>query len=127
MLTRSQTNNSNNNAKVANVSKIAKVANVANVANVAKVAKVAKVANNTSVRMVTRSQTNKVSQVNYYESESDCEIHGPTVQSRRIVMEIDEIPRIVTRSVAKAQMESSDIDFDGASKIWRKTHPKRCR
>ena len=113
MLTRSQTNNSNNNAKVA------KIANVANVA---------KVANNTSVRMVTRSQTNKEPQVNYCESESDCEIHGPTVQSRRIVMEIDEMPRIMTRSVAKAQMEKCvDIDFDGASKIWRKTHPNRCR
>ena len=119
MLTRSQTNNSN-----ANITKVAKVAKVA---NVTKVTKVANVANNTSVRMVTRSQTNKVSQVNYCESESDCEIHGPTVQSRRIVMEIDEMPRIMTRSVAKAQMQSSDIDFDGASKIWRKTHPKRCR
>jgi hypothetical protein len=123
MLTRSQTNNSNNNAKVAKVANVSKVAKVAKVANVSKVAKVANVANNTSVRMVTRSQTNKVSQVN----ESDCEIHGPTVQSRRIVMEIDEMPRIVTRSVAKAQMESSDIDFDGASKIWRKTHPNRYR
>ena len=106
MLTRSQTNNSN--------------ANITNVSNVTKVAKVAKVSTNTSVRMVTRSQTNKGPQVNYCESESEseCEIHGPTVQSRRIVMEIDEMPRIVTRSVAKAQMQSSDIDFDGASKIW---------
>ena len=75
--------------------------------------------------MVTRSQTNKVPEINYYESESDCEIHGPTVQSRRIVMDIDEMPRIVTRSVAKAQ--NLDIDFDDASKIWRKTHPNRCR
>ena len=111
MLTRSQTNNSNANIKVANAN--TKVAN----ANT-------KVANNTSVRMVTRSQTNKVSQVN----ESECEIHGPTVQSRRIIMEIDEMPRMATRSVVKAQMQKSvDIDFDGASNIWRKTHPNRCR
>ena len=104
MLTRSQTNNSNANIKVANAN--------------------TKVANNTSVRMVTRSQTNKVSQVN----ESECEIHGPTVQSRRIIMEIDEMPRMATRSVVKAQMQKSvDIDFDGASNIWRKTHPNRCR
>jgi hypothetical protein len=110
MLTRSQTNNSN--AKVANT----KVAN--------NNAKVAKVSNLTSVRMVTRSQTNKVSQVN----ESECEIHGPTVQSRRIVMDIDEMPRMATRSVVKAQMQKCvDIDFDGASNIWRKTHPNRCR
>jgi hypothetical protein len=91
-------------------------------------ANIAKVSTNASIRMVTRSQTNKGPQVNYYESDSDCEINGPTVQSRRIVMDIDEIPRIVTRSVAKAQMgKCVDIDFDGASKIWRKTHPNRYR
>ena len=123
MLTRSQTNNSNSNVNdIANANvKVAK----SKVSNV----KVSN-ANNTSVRMVTRSQTNKVPQVNYCESESesDCEIHGPTVQSRRIVMEIDEMPRIATRSVVKAQMEKCvDIDFDGASNIWRKTHPNRCR
>jgi len=112
MLTRSQTNNSNANTKVANAN--TKVANNNAKSNVT----------NTSVRMVTRSQTNKVSQVN----ESDCEIHGPTVQSRRIVMDIDEMPRMATRSVVKAQMQKSvDIDFDGASNIWRKTHPNRCR
>jgi len=101
MHTRSQTNNSNSN-----------------------------VANNTIVRMVTRSQTNKVPQVNYCESESEseCEIHGPTVQSRRIVMDIVEMPRMATRSVVKAQMQKCvNIDFDGASNIWRKTHPNRCR
>jgi hypothetical protein len=80
--------------------------------------------------MVTRSQSNKVPQVNYCESESesDCEIHGPTVQSRRIVMDIVEMPRMATRSLVKAQMQKCvDIDFDGASNIWRKTHPNRCR
>ncbi len=125
MLTRSQTNNSNANTKVANAN--TKVANantkVAN-ANTKVSNNNASVVTNTSVRMVTRSQTNKVSQVN----ESECEIHGPTVQSRRIIMEIDEIPRMATRSVVKAQMQKSvDIDFDGASNIWRKTHPNRCR
>lgn len=99
-----------------------------------------------SNRMVTRSQTNKRPRVNYYEGESDVEIydkcdseyeymsdedddddvqiHRPTTQSRRIIQEVEELPRMMTRSAAKAQIQ---IDFDGASRAWRKTHPNRCR
>lgn len=94
-----------------------------------------------SSRMVTRSQTNNRPRVNYYEGDSDVEtnndcdseyeymseeeedmqIHGPTTQSRRIIQDVEVLPRMMTRSAAKAQIQ---IDFDGASRAWRKAHHK---
>jgi len=124
MLTRSQTKNSNFSIKITPTKKVVVELH----------------------RMVTRSQTknNKRPQINYYEGDDDSEyeykseseyeselepvkIHGPTTQSRRIVLDTYDVPRMVTRSVTKAQKQNLDIDFDGASKIWRKTHPNRWR
>lgn len=70
--------------------------------------------------MVTRSQINMTIE----EVDDEVKVHRPTVNNRRIIVDSDEsAPRMVTRSMTLA----SQIDFDGASRAWRKANPNRHR
>jgi hypothetical protein len=51
-------------------------------------------------------------------------VHRPTTNNRKIIVDADDsAPRMVTRSMTLA----SQIDFDGASRAWRKANPNRHR
>ena len=53
------------------------------------------------------------------------EVHRPTTNNRRIIVDADDsAPRMFTRSMTLA---SQEIDFDGASRAWRKANPNRHR
>ena len=55
------------------------------------------------------------------------EVHRPTTNNRRIIVDADEsAPRMVTRSMLQAK-QAQEIDFDGASRAWRKANPNRHR
>lgn len=55
-------------------------------------------------------------------------VHRPTVNNRRIIVDADEsAPRMVTRSMTLASQAKQEIDFDGASRAWRKANPNRQR
>ena len=105
MLTRSQTKNSSsssNNKVFSNSSSNSKVFS--------------------SSRMVTRSQINMTITEN---DDEEVKVHRPTVNNRKIIVDADEsAPRMVTRSMTLA---SQEIDFDGASRAWRKANPNRHR
>ena len=54
----------------------------------------------------------------------EVKVHRPTTNNRKIIVDADEsAPRMVTRSMSQAQ----EIDFDGASRAWRKANPNRQR
>jgi hypothetical protein len=54
--------------------------------------------------------------------EEEVKVHRPTTNNRKIIVDADESShRMVTRSM------SNDIDFDGASRAWRKANPNRHR
>jgi len=75
-------------------------------------------------RMVTRSQIN----MTVKEEEEDVKVHRPTTHSRRIIVDSDDsAPRMVTRSMTLANQVKQEIDFDGASRAWRKANPNRHR
>ena len=87
--------------------------------------------------MVTRSQINmtieeipspkdKVPSPKEYE----VKVHRPTTNNRKIIVDADEsAPRMVTRSMTLASQtkQAQEIDFDGASRAWRKANPNRQR
>jgi hypothetical protein len=57
--------------------------------------------------------------------EYEVNVHRPTINNRRIIVDADDsAPRMVTRSMTLA---SQEIDFDGASRAWRKANPNRHR
>lgn len=75
--------------------------------------------------MVTRSQINMT--VEEIPSPKE-KVHRPTVNNRRIIVDADEsAPRMVTRSMTLASQAKQEIDFDGASRAWRKANPNRQR
>ena len=54
--------------------------------------------------------------------EEEVKVHRPTTNNRKNIVDADEsAPRMVTRSMSNA------IDFDGASRAWRKANPNRHR
>jgi vacuolar-type H+-ATPase subunit H len=60
--------------------------------------------------------------------EAEVKVHRPTVNNRRIIVDADEsAPRMVTRSMLQAKQAKQEIDFDGASRAWRKANPNRQR
>lgn len=78
--------------------------------------------------MVTRSQINMtIEEIPSPKEEVDVKVHRPTVNNRRIIVDADEsAPRMVTRSMLQAK-QAQEIDFDGASRAWRKANPNRHR
>ncbi len=59
------------------------------------------------------------------DDEEEVKVYRPTVNNRRIIVDADDsAPRMVTRSMSLA---SQEIDFDGASRAWRKANPNRHR
>lgn len=57
----------------------------------------------------------------------DVKVHRPTTNNRRIIVDADEsAPRMVTRSMSQTK-QAQEIDFDGASRAWRKANPNRQR
>jgi hypothetical protein len=75
-------------------------------------------------RMVTRSQINMTIE----EVEDEVKVHRPTNNNRKIIVDVDECaPRMVTRSMTLANQVKQEIDFDGASRAWRKANPNRHR
>lgn len=87
-----------------------------------------------SSRMVTRSQINMtIEEVPSPKEEVPSpkeKVHRPTTNNRRIIVDADEsAPRMVTRSMTLASQvkQAQEIDFDGASRAWRKANPNRQR
>ena len=77
-----------------------------------------------SSRMVTRSQINMT--IEEIPSPKE-EVHKPTTNNRRIIVDADDsAPRMVTRSMSQTKY-AQEIDFDGASRAWRKANPNRQR
>ena len=61
-------------------------------------------------------------------TEEEVKVHRPTVNNRKIIVDADEsAPRMVTRSMTNASIAKQEIDFDGASRAWRKANPNRHR
>jgi len=78
--------------------------------------------------MVTRSQINMTVEEVSSPKEEEVKVHRPTVNNRRIIVDADESsPRMVTRSMSLANQVKQEIDFDGASRAWRKANPNRHR
>jgi hypothetical protein len=99
--------------------------------------------------MVTRSQINMtIEEFPSPKEEAEVKVHRPTTNNRRIIVDADEsAPRMVTRSQINMTVEevqvhrptvdsvprmvtrsmTQAIDFDGASRAWRKTNPNRHR
>lgn len=85
-------------------------------------------------RMVTRSQINMT--IEEFPSPKDKvpspkeKVHRPTTNNRKIIVDADDsAPRMVTRSMTLASQvkQAQEIDFDGASRAWRKANPNRQR
>jgi hypothetical protein len=58
----------------------------------------------------------------------EVKVHRPTNNNRKIIVDVDECaPRMVTRSMSLANQVKQEIDFDGASRAWRKANPNRHR
>ena len=56
------------------------------------------------------------------------EVHRPTTNNRKIIVDADDsAPRMVTRSMTQTKYAAQEIDFDGASRAWRKANPNRQR
>ena len=90
-----------------------------------------------SSRMVTRSQFNMTIEEipspkdKVPSPKEEVKVHRPTTNNRRIIVDADEsAPRMVTRSMTLAsqvKQAKQEIDFDGASRAWRKANPNRHR
>ena len=62
--------------------------------------------------------------------EEEVKVCRPTSNNRKIIVDADEsAPRMVTRSMSleKNAKQAQEIDFDGASRAWRKANPNRHR
>ena len=61
----------------------------------------------------------------------EVKVHRPTTNNRKIIVDADDsAPRMVTRSMTLAsqvKQAKQEIDFDGASRAWRKANPNRQR
>lgn len=57
----------------------------------------------------------------------EVKVHRPTTNNRKIIVDADDsAPRMVTRSMSQTKY-AQEIDFDGASRAWRKANPNRQR